>query len=74
MKKLFAYMDVFFRKFQLPKGCEYVGQNAYFGAFQPFPRLHVELNVGFEDFSTPDRLRVESYVGFEDFQPRIGCV
>ena len=35
MKKLFAYMDVFFRKFQLPKGCEYVGQNAYFGAFQP---------------------------------------
>lgn len=35
MKKLFADMDVFFRKFQLPKGCEYVGQNAYFGAFQP---------------------------------------
>ena len=58
MKKLFADMDLFFRKFQLLNGCENVGQNAYFGASQPFPRLHVESNVGFEDFSTSERLHI----------------
>ena len=50
MKKLFAYMDMFFSKFQLMNGCENVGQNAYFGASQHFPRLRVESYVGFEDF------------------------